>query len=67
MKIANDNLTFELPLGLEPAPAPKRRGRGRPTVESPKTPAQRASDYRKRKKFLGAKEQKVFSFVGDEK
>lgn len=60
MKVTNDNTTIEL-LGLEPAPAPERRGRGRPKVENPKTPAQRAADYRKRKKFLAGKEQLTIS------
>lgn len=58
MKVVNDNTTIEL-LGLEPAPAPVKRGRGRPKVENPKTPAQRAADYRKRRKFSTGKEQLV--------
>lgn len=56
MKVLNDNTTIEL-IGLEPAPAPVKRGRGRPRVENPKTPAQRAADYRKRQRFSAGKEQ----------
>lgn len=62
MKFVDDNKTVELPLGLAPAPAPARRGRGRPKLDNPKTPAQRAADYRKRKKFLSGKVQDALPF-----
>ena len=67
MKLADDNRTIELPLGLEPTPAPIKRGRGRPKLENPKSAAQRASDYRKRKKFLAAKEQNALPFSEETK